>query len=163
LRDPAPASDALDEPGELERRRLTLAEERDRALGALKELEFDHRTGKISDDDYRSLVGPLRRRAAAALRALEPRAEARHARVAREHAKRLAEVQGLRGRRAVIESERRSALLRLGEATRSGDEEAVAAARTRLDELEQAEKALHGRLEERRTLTDERIRRVRMS
>jgi len=83
LRDPAPASDALDEPGELERRRLTLAEERDRALGALKELEFDHRTGKISDDDYRSLVGPLRRRAAEALRALEPRAEARHARVAR--------------------------------------------------------------------------------
>ena len=83
--------------------------------------------------------------------------------LAREHAKRLAEVQGLRGRRAVIESERRSALLRLGEATRSGDEEAVAAARTRLDELEQAEKALHGRLEERRTLTDERIRRVRMS
>ena len=71
LRDPAPASDALDEPGELERRRLTLAEERDRALAALKELEFDHRTGKISDDDYRSLVGPLRRRAAEALRALD--------------------------------------------------------------------------------------------
>ena len=83
LRDPAPASDVLDEPDELERRRLSLAEERDRALAALKELEFDHRTGKISDDDYRSLVGPLRRRAADALRALELRAEARHARVAR--------------------------------------------------------------------------------
>ena len=83
LRDPAPASDVLDEPDELERRRLSLAEERDRALAALKELEFDHRTGKISDDDYRSLVGPLRRRAADALRALEPRAEARHAHVAR--------------------------------------------------------------------------------
>jgi len=83
LREPAPADDALDEPGELERRRLTLTEERDRALAALKELEFDHRTGKISDDDYRSLVGPLRRRAAEALRALEPRAEARSARVAR--------------------------------------------------------------------------------
>jgi len=83
LREPAAVSDTLDEPGELERRRLSLAEERDRALYALKELEFDHRTGKISDEDYRSLVGPLRRRAAEALRALEPRAEARHARVAR--------------------------------------------------------------------------------
>ena len=83
LRDPAPASDVLDEPNELERRRLSLAEERDRALAALKELEFDHRTGKISDEDYRSLVGPLRRRAAEALRALELRAEARRARVAR--------------------------------------------------------------------------------
>jgi hypothetical protein len=83
LRDPAPASDVLDEPDALERRRLSLAEERDRALAALKELEFDHRTGKISDEDYRSLVGPLRRRAADALRALELRAEARHARVAR--------------------------------------------------------------------------------
>ena len=71
----AGASDRLDEPGELERRMLELAEERDRALAALKELEFDHRTGKVSDDDYRELVGPLRRRAAAALRALEPRAE----------------------------------------------------------------------------------------
>ena len=55
--------------------RLELAEERDRALAALKELEFDHRTGKISDDDYRELVGPLRRRAAETLRALEPRTE----------------------------------------------------------------------------------------
>jgi hypothetical protein len=83
LREPAAAGDRLDEPGELERRRLSLTEERDRALFALKELEFDHRTGKISDEDYRRLVGPLRRRAAEALRALEPRAESRHARVAR--------------------------------------------------------------------------------
>ena len=83
LREPAPASDTLEEPGELERRRLTLAEERDRAVAALKELEFDHRTGKVSDDDYRRQVGPLRRRAAEALRALEPRAEARRAHVAR--------------------------------------------------------------------------------
>ena len=81
LREPAPASDRLDEPGELERRRLELVEERDRALAALKELEFDHRTGKVTDDDYRALVGPLRRRAAEALRALEPRAEARHERI----------------------------------------------------------------------------------
>ena len=81
LREPAPASDVLDEPGELERRRLELVEERDRALQALKELEFDHRTGKITDSDYREVLGPLRRRAAEALQALEPRAEARHERV----------------------------------------------------------------------------------
>jgi hypothetical protein len=81
LREPAPASDRLDEPGELERRRLDLVEQRDRAVAALKELEFDHRTGKVTDEDYRELVGPLRRRAAEALRALEPRAEARHERV----------------------------------------------------------------------------------
>jgi hypothetical protein len=73
LREPAPRSDRLDEPDELDRRRLELAEERDRALAALKELEFDHRTGKISDEDYRRLVGPYRRRAAEALRALDAR------------------------------------------------------------------------------------------
>jgi hypothetical protein len=82
VREPAPASDRLDELGELEQRRLELVEERDRALAALKELEFDHRTGKVSDDDYSALVGPLRRRAAETLRALEPRAEARHERIA---------------------------------------------------------------------------------
>jgi hypothetical protein len=76
LREPDPLADALDEPSELDRRRLELAETRDRALAALKELELDHRTGKVSDDDYRALVGPLRREAAEALRALEPRAGA---------------------------------------------------------------------------------------
>jgi len=63
-----------------EPRRLELAEQRDRALAALKELEFDHRTGKISDEDYRALVGVLRRDAAEALKALDrgtPRADAR--------------------------------------------------------------------------------------
>jgi len=50
---------------------LELIEERDRALGALKELEFDHRTGKLDDGDYRQLVGPYRRAAAVALRAIE--------------------------------------------------------------------------------------------
>jgi hypothetical protein len=78
LRDPAPATDTLDEPSDLERRAIGLAEERDRALAALKELEFDHRTGKISDEDYRSLVGSYRASAAEALRALEPQAEAAH-------------------------------------------------------------------------------------
>ena len=55
--------------------RLALVEERDRALAALKELEFDHRTGAVGDEDYRELVGPLRREAARALKAIdrEPR------------------------------------------------------------------------------------------
>jgi hypothetical protein len=75
LREPDAARDRLDEPGEAERRRLEIVEERDRALAALKELEFDHRTGKVSDADYRAQVGPLRRRAAETLRALEPRAQ----------------------------------------------------------------------------------------
>jgi len=64
--------ESLAAPGEEEQRRLALAEERDRALAALKELEFDHRTGKVSDEDYRTLVGELRRAAADALRALDP-------------------------------------------------------------------------------------------
>jgi hypothetical protein len=76
LREPSTRDDRLEAPDELEQRRLAVAEERDRALAALKELEFDHRTGKISDDDYRAQVAPLRRRAAEALRALEVRTEA---------------------------------------------------------------------------------------
>ena len=71
LREPVAADDRLDAPGEAEERHLALVEERDRALAALKELEFDHRTGKVDDADYRELVGPLRRAAAAALRALD--------------------------------------------------------------------------------------------
>ena len=56
---PAPAEPAEDA--------LAAAEARDRALAELKELEFDHRTGKITDEDYRALVQPLRRRAASTL------------------------------------------------------------------------------------------------
>ena len=59
---------AADRPGE--DARLRLLERRDRALAALKELEFDHRTGKVSDEDYRLLVGPLRSEAAETLKAL---------------------------------------------------------------------------------------------
>jgi hypothetical protein len=70
LRSPT-AEEPLVELGRAGRERLALEEERDRALGALKELEFDHRTGKISDDDYRSLVGELRLAAADALRSLD--------------------------------------------------------------------------------------------
>ena len=71
LREPAVEDDRLDAPTPEEEARLALLDERDRALAALKELEFDHRTGKIADEDYRELVGPQRRAAAAALRALE--------------------------------------------------------------------------------------------
>ena len=71
LLEPAAADDTLAEPGDRDKRTLELSEQRDRALAALKELEFDHRTGKISNEDYRELVGGYRRRAASALRALE--------------------------------------------------------------------------------------------
>ena len=75
LREPSAQNDRLDALSGAEQRRLALAEERDRALASLKELEFDHRTGKVSDEDYRAQVGPLRRQAAEALKRLQPRAE----------------------------------------------------------------------------------------
>jgi hypothetical protein len=71
LREPAPSSDALHELDAAERRLLQAEEERDRALAALQELEADHRAGRISDEDYRAVVGSLRRDAAEALRALD--------------------------------------------------------------------------------------------
>ena len=71
LREPEPESDSLDDLDEEEVRRLELLEARDRALSALKDLEFDHRTGTVSDEDYRAQVGPLRRDVATALQALE--------------------------------------------------------------------------------------------
>jgi hypothetical protein len=83
LREPVPRSDRLDELGEAERRRLELIEERDRALAALKELEFDHRTGKVTDADYREQLGPMRRRAAETLRALDSGAGEPDERIAR--------------------------------------------------------------------------------
>ena len=71
LRDPTPVDDRLDAPSEADERQFALVERRDQALAALKELEFDHRTGKITDEDYRRDVGSLRRIAAAALRRLD--------------------------------------------------------------------------------------------
>ena len=73
LREPvlAAADDRLVELDAAGEHVLGLAERRDRALAALKELEFDHRTGKVSDDDYRDQVGPLRQEAAEALKGLE--------------------------------------------------------------------------------------------
>ncbi|HEY2541640.1 MAG TPA: hypothetical protein VGH92_01175 [Gaiellaceae bacterium] len=75
----------------------------------------------------------------------------------------LAESQRVLGARAVIESERRMARLRLAEALHSGDEESAEAARERLSELESAESGLAGRIETRRAQADERIRRVKLS
>lgn len=71
LREPEPVSDELYERSGPERRRLELAEERDRALEALRELEADHSAGRVSDEDYRAQVGSLRRAAALALRELD--------------------------------------------------------------------------------------------
>lgn len=71
LREPEAADDGVARADEAQLERLRLVEERDRALAALKELEFDHRTGKISDEDYARLVGPLRAEAAGALAALD--------------------------------------------------------------------------------------------
>jgi hypothetical protein len=71
LQEPVTADDRLDAPSAGEAHWLELLDERDRVLAALKELEFDHRTGKIGDEDYRSQIGPLRRSAAVALRAID--------------------------------------------------------------------------------------------
>jgi hypothetical protein len=71
LREPEPESDVLDDLDEDERHRLELLEARDRALTALKELEFEHRTGTVSDEDYRAQVSSLRRDVAASLHALK--------------------------------------------------------------------------------------------
>ena len=70
LREPEAEEDRLNAPDEEARKRLALVEERDRALAALRELELDHRTGKVSDEDYRALHSSLRRQAATALQAV---------------------------------------------------------------------------------------------
>jgi hypothetical protein len=71
LREPVTTDDDLGGRTPESDLRLAALETRDRALAALKELEFDHRTGKIDDADYRQLVGPLRRAAAEALQELD--------------------------------------------------------------------------------------------
>lgn len=75
LREPEPATDHLDEVDVAARELLELFEARDRSLEALRELEADHRAGRIPNDEYRSAVGALRREAAQALRALDVRQE----------------------------------------------------------------------------------------
>ena len=68
---PLSADDHLDALTDSERRRVALLEERDLALGALRELEVDHATHQIDDRDYAELVGEYRARAAAAIAALD--------------------------------------------------------------------------------------------
>ncbi len=68
---PATPEDTLDASTEAQRRRLQLREDRDVALEALKELELDHATHHVGDEDYRELVAQYRARAAAAIRALD--------------------------------------------------------------------------------------------
>jgi len=72
LAEPEPEDDRIGGLTPAEQERLRLLERRDRALAALKELEFDHRTGKIADADYEASVRPLRREAAEAMHALDP-------------------------------------------------------------------------------------------
>lgn len=73
---PASAADRLDPLSEAQRRRLALREERDLALAALKELEVDHATHHIGDQDYAELVAEYRGRAAEAMRTLDDEARA---------------------------------------------------------------------------------------
>ena len=47
---------------------MELLERRDAAYAALRDLEQDHRTGKVTGDDYVAEREELRREAAAALR-----------------------------------------------------------------------------------------------
>lgn len=56
---------------------IELLEERDRALLAVQELDFDLQAGTISPADYRRLVGPLRNDAASTLRQLAELSDSR--------------------------------------------------------------------------------------
>ncbi|MDX6591703.1 MAG: hypothetical protein QOJ13_899 [Gaiellales bacterium] len=62
-------------PGEqlspADRGRLELLEQRDAAYAGLRDLEQDHRTGKVSDEDYDVERRRLRAEAAEALRGLD--------------------------------------------------------------------------------------------
>jgi hypothetical protein len=66
--DPPPPEDAL---SDVDRRRLAAAERRDEAYLALRDVEFDLRTGKITKEDYELERARLRAEAGAALRELD--------------------------------------------------------------------------------------------
>jgi hypothetical protein len=53
------------------KKRDTLLREKQLALHAIKELEFDRQMGKVSDRDYQTLLGPLRARALVLMRDLD--------------------------------------------------------------------------------------------
>ncbi len=52
-------------------RRETLAADKNRILHTIKEIEFDHRMGKINAKDYEALSAPLRRKAAMLIEELD--------------------------------------------------------------------------------------------
>jgi hypothetical protein len=60
---------AAEDSGELERVGLEAA--RDAKYREIRELELDHRTGKLSDEDFRALDRQLRREAVEILRELD--------------------------------------------------------------------------------------------
>jgi hypothetical protein len=71
-----------------ERTRAALEREKQLTLRAIKDLEFDHAMGKLSEDDFREMSGRLRVRAAGLIRQLDAGAGYR-AQVERDLAKRL--------------------------------------------------------------------------
>jgi len=99
--------------------------------------------------------------ATAAVTARERARAAAESFVARSSA--LAETQRVRSARAVIEVERRRALLRLGEAVHRGDQAAERDARAELAELERSEEELQARLRVRLAETDARRRSAKLS
>ena len=71
------------------RRRLALHERKEQLYSSIKELEFDHSVGKLSDDEYRRQRGALEDQAVAILRELDqpngyPTSEQRVARIERD-------------------------------------------------------------------------------
>ena len=60
-----------DRMSEADRTRIDLLERRDAAYAALRDLEQDHRTGKLTGEDYTAEREELRREAAAVLRMLD--------------------------------------------------------------------------------------------
>jgi rRNA maturation endonuclease Nob1 len=73
-----------------ERTRAALEREKQLALRAIKELEFDKAMGKISEEDFRDMAGRLRSRASRLIRQLDAGAGYR-ARIEQDVAKRLGE------------------------------------------------------------------------
>jgi len=73
-----------------QRTRAALESEKALALRTIKELEFDHAMGKISDPDFREMSGRLRARAARLMKQLDAGASYR-SQIERDLAKRLGE------------------------------------------------------------------------
>jgi hypothetical protein len=68
---PPSAAEIVPEVDARQRRLAELREQRDAAYAALRELEIEQRTGKLTDDDYAASKAALRADAVEALRELE--------------------------------------------------------------------------------------------